>query len=227
MKRGFVLFAVGVACVACVMTPFGDMPEECVHQAGENEIIHPVAGGVELRDEAGKLLRFVEEKPSCVAAAKEITARHIARRNATNKLQYDGWLDNVGYTTSPKNVGHFESSYTICPTNPTATGQYLYYFIGAENIDNGELSILQPVLAWAVNQWTFCSWNCCPSGQTWQGSTISGLQPGGTYFGKLDVSGGTCAITSQALGQTSLLKYTMPQPARTLPLEHLPSALTV
>lgn len=56
----------------------------------------------------------------------------------------DGWLDNVGYyPTNP--VGKFLGNYIVPSGTPDSDGQYLYYFIGAENLEDGELSILQPV----------------------------------------------------------------------------------
>jgi len=190
-----------------VITPFGPMPSICVHEAKEGEVVTPVAGGVELRDaHTGELKKFFERLQICDDVAAQIKAEHIARRNhSSNGLRYDGWLDNVGYVT-PSNVGYFYSMYTVCYANPTSKGQILYYFVGTENIDNGELSILQPVLSWYFDQWTFSSWNCCPSGQTWQGSTIYGLSPGATYSGDITVSGGTCTVGSYANGQSSILK---------------------
>lgn len=77
------------------------------------------------------------------------------------------------------------------------------------------------MLAWATDAWTFCryffvefsktslnffsSWNCCPSGQSYQGTTISGLESNGDYYGQLSVDGNICTILSEANDETSSL----------------------
>lgn len=70
----------------------------------------------------------------------------------------DGWLDNVGFYP-PKEAANFTGTYILPDSSPSQpSGQYLYYFIGIENINQDDVTILQPVLAWEDGGWTFTSW---------------------------------------------------------------------
>lgn len=97
------------------------------------------------------------------------------------RIDYTGWYPS----TSDIPITFFNGTYSV-PDTPAPEYQgseVLYWFIGMQNNADSETRILQPVLTFNGPQggaegepegWSFTSWNCCPSGQAWYSSPITG-----------------------------------------------------
>jgi len=200
------LFFVAVyAETEMIITPFGLRPAHC-HQ------IVPSGAMIKVREDRldahllnGTVLSFPMKQDCIDFQAKEWIKRAKARQANPHKgFWQDGWLDNAGYYP-PNEVMTFSGTYTV-PNNPAVdSSQVLFYFIGTENLSQGQLSILQPVLTWGngYNGWSMASWNCCPQGQTIESESLDGLNAGDTAFGLIDFSSPTnWTVTSTWKGET-------------------------
>jgi len=131
--------------------------------------------------------------------------------NKPEPLWQDGWLDNAGYW--PTNyINSFQGNYLVPPNPADDSSQVLFYFIGAENLVNGQnLSIVQPVLTWGngINGWSFMSWNCCPSGQAHNSGPLTGFSAGDTLSGSVYQANGDWNIVSSWNGQQVTLAVTI------------------
>lgn len=64
---------------------------------GDNVVIKPIKGGVEVRAQNGTLLKLLPALPECIAYEEKMQIERMKRRNGTHvKSPFDGWLDNAG-----------------------------------------------------------------------------------------------------------------------------------
>ncbi|ELR18578.1 uncharacterized protein ACA1_155240 [Acanthamoeba castellanii str. Neff] len=225
MKALAVLMCIGLLAVAThgmghIPTPFGMMPETCVHRVRSGATIREVEGGVHVAHPEGDV--HLPTRPECVAWLKERMAATEARLSQSSQPAgsdvptetfppSNGWLDYVGYYPSQL-VHYFSGRYTV-PQTPKNMGGLLYWFIGSENFQTGiGVTILQPVLTYYTNGWTFSSWNCCPQGQAHQSTPISGFGPGDVLDGVIDQSGDNWVVYSSFGRQSTQL--TVPDAGR-------------
>jgi hypothetical protein len=105
---------------------------------------------------------------------------------------YNGWVES--YNTTSIGAVSFLSSTWIVPATPSAgnQGQTIFFFNGLEGVPTVE-SILQPVIAYENGAWSATSWNCCASGTTFTGNTIT-ISPGDVIVGT--VTGINCNTSS-------------------------------
>jgi len=203
------LALVAITSASMVLTPFGYRPANCVRQVPSGTYLKETATGVEAHLDNGTV-QFYPRQQNCVEFQAHFNRKKLAaykaRTNPRGPLA-DGWLDNAGYYP-PSEVQTFSGTYTIPPNPPTQSNQVLFYFIGSENFQsNVGVSILQPVLTWGNGHtgWNMASWNCCPQGETWTSSFLTGLKAGGTVSGVIDASGANWAVTSSYNGQNVVL----------------------
>jgi len=205
-----------------VLTPFGWRPSHCHQKVPNGTSLVIREDRVDAIQKDGSVIRFPKQQDCIDFQDKEWERRAKDKeweRSSLKSHHYGdyvkGWLDNAGFFP-PSDVVSFSGTYTV-PSTPTENGQTLFYFIGIENMNNtGPVSILQPVLQY--NQggypgWSLASWNCCPQGQTFESSTLTGLQSGDTLNGVVDQSSSSnWTITSTWNGQVATL--TVPVAAR-------------
>lgn len=223
MKSVALLLAVaacGVALAAAgsfTATPLGVRPSQCVHQVPAGSHIEPIEGGVWVHAPDGTNT-WLPEIPECVEDMKARAAAWVAARAGnTSALQGVtpspehalGWLDYVSYTLpTTQHLSNFNGYYTV-PGNPqdTTGSEVLFYFIGAENIEQSDVSILQPVLTWGngLTGWSYASWNCCPSGQQHESTPIQGFSSGDKLYGEISRGNGKWTVTSANGGQATNL----------------------
>lgn len=183
-----------------IPTPFGMMPDSCVHNVGNNATIKPVSKGVEVLHADGRIT-FLPELPECIEFKNKLIEKKMRQQkrilNSVNQEKHkkqpipyspeDGWLDNAGYYPS-NDIINFQGNYLVPPDPQTDSTQVLFYFIGSENLVSGEtVTIVQPVLTWGngINGWSFESWNCCPSGQAHNSAPLTGFAAGDTLYGQV------------------------------------------
>mmetsp|Transcript_14497 Transcript_14497/g.38226 ORF Transcript_14497/g.38226 Transcript_14497/m.38226 type:complete len:168 (+) Transcript_14497:177-680(+) len=86
-----------------------------------------------------------------------------------------------------------------------------------QNNADSETRILQPVLTFNGPQggaegepegWSFTSWNCCPSGQAWYSTPITGFEEGDVLYGEMaaaeDLNSYTITSTIPGVNTTSI-----------------------
>jgi len=173
-------------CSKMVPTPFGLMPETCVHRGvGDSVTLHQVEGGVDTVYTNGTIIHF-PALPECLEYQNRIAEMRAAKKSG-GPTWVDGWLDYAGWYP-PSDVTSFKGNYLV-PPNPSAnSAQVLFYFIGVENMNSGSgVTILQPVLTWGngLTGWSFASWNCCPSGQAHESTPLQGFSAGATISGTI------------------------------------------
>ncbi|HJV67678.1 hypothetical protein [Ideonella sp.] len=183
-----------------VVTPHGFFHPSCVGQLGEDERL--AADGSVVRPD-GRV----------IAAAACAYPRYGARGELFGSNAeagpplpaFNGWIasSNSNANLTPP-AREMVANFTV-PSGPTANvGQVLYYFPGLE--DGGAVqTILQPVLAWnGFNDaaWTMTNWNCCKSGKTWHGPTIS-VATGHKIHGAM--KGSSCDTNTQVCANWVIL----------------------
>jgi len=195
-----------------VITPFGMVPDSCVHQLPQGAILRETDTTVEVLHRNGTVEVFPAQ-PECLKARSIIHHSRLEKRKALSapakgRAWASGWLDYSCWFT-PSNVNTFTGDYLVPGNPPQDASQVLFYFIGAENMVSGEnVSILQPVLTWGngINGWSIASWNCCPQGQTWHSNPLTGFAAGDTLYGEIAVqSDGNWDIVSKYGSQATTL----------------------
>jgi len=166
-----------------VSTPIGYRPTECVLHAEEDEVILKSIKGVGMYAHYPSTKRtvFHPEIPACIENGldlmKERQQKIANRKNATKTVgNLKEWEVYAGETVSK--MGTFTSQYQLPSDSPTiGKNVILYYFIGMQNNDNADITIIQPVIEYCDTcgtgsqaGWNMSPWNCCPNGQTWQGT---------------------------------------------------------
>jgi len=214
MKLTFLLLlcalVAAVSSFKLIPTPFGLMPQQCVHTVESGVHIRPAVGksGTEVLHKNGTVLHL-PELPECMSWALKMQYERQLARNRTivsenDQLVGDGWLDNAAFYP-PNYASSFSGTYTV-PQGPSSRGyQYLYYFLGLENMNTSPLTILQPVLTFSGGYWSVSSWNCCPSGQAHQSNPIYGLSATDTLAGSMTQSGYDWTISSTYNQQNTYL----------------------
>jgi hypothetical protein len=184
-----------------VPTPNGLWPEECVHAVPSGARIQTTAdGGVRCLHPNGT----EELHAPCKAAARgprDGVVGDVA--NATLRSGLGHAYPVAMWGSSIDNLQKWTASYNVPPSPSSDEGQTLYWWIGVE--PNSYSIVLQPVLAYMSGEWSFASWNCCPSGHQFQASPIS-VSPGDNLYGSMTNTGGTSfEIVSQNGGEQSVL----------------------
>jgi len=209
----FVAVAYAIPTTEWTLTPFGPRPANCVKEVPSGSFIVEKDLHVEVTYENGTIVKYPKQQ-SCMDFHKEWATKRVShlramKENGTKGAPLDGWLDYVGYFP-PTQVEKFTGTYTI-PAEPSSqSNQVLFYFIGTENLRGTVgVSILQPVLTWGNghSKWNMASWNCCPGGETWTSSFLTGLKAGGTVSGVIDMTSGgkNWTVTSTYNGQNAVL----------------------
>jgi len=189
-----------------IPTPFGYMPQQCVHHVPNGAHLEPTTEGVRvhLSSDAKTAglppLYVIPEDTICTEHLRTLANKthhaHPRQWKSTRGLSKDGWLDNAYWLLPSKVVSSWSANYGV-PSNPAGgNNQVLYYFIGVENFDINA-TILQPVLGWFghLGSWQFTSWNCCPSGQVHYANSIN-VPSGSTLFGEININTATSTVTS-------------------------------
>jgi len=211
-----------------VVTPYGIRLSQCVLEVPNGAHLYQT-------DEANKLRvalegadgvvleeRFHVVPPECSTDGfvdkykRQIRERKLGRasRNITRVTGGDGWLDNAAYYSPSDSYGSFTSTYTV-PGDPSQnTGQVLFFFIGFQNNDDGNLNILQPVLTWGngLNGWSVASWDCCPSNITVQSPSLQGFGAGDQIKGIIQRDSSDQWTVDSIVGPTGQHATLYPQP---------------
>ena len=180
------------------VTPNGYFDPACVATVSPDEIVH--SDGT-IRSLISGRTRKVEActKPRFDLAGNEMPIGHagaaLAHPEAIEPAAattYNGWVES--YNTTSIGAVSFLTSTWIVPATPSAgnQGQTIFFFNGLEGVPTVE-SILQPVIAYENGTWTATSWNCCATGTTFTGNTIS-ISPGDVIVGT--VTGTNCNASS-------------------------------
>ena len=139
-----------------VQTPHGFRPSKCVIRHEENVEI------TELKDGSGvyayypklQLTKFFPADQDCIDNAKALFAKDRNGKSPNLKA----WEDYAYFTTKVE-MGNFTSTYQIPNESPKGGKQLLYYFIGFQNNDDADITIVQPVVNYDlsgqyVNGWS-------------------------------------------------------------------------
>ena len=202
-----------------VITPFGNLPEGCVKRAPTGSTIRDLGSlGVELEVPGGASVVHppLEE---CASVEAQVRARQLAKASGKAGLSLDGWFEYTGYypPSSSLPITFFNGTNTVpdTPKNQSAD-QVLYWFIGMQNNEDRKVRILQPVMTYEPqngtaegepSNWSFTSWNCCPSGQAWYSDPITDFQEGDVLYGEVTASADLSEYTilSQTPGNSTAL----------------------
>jgi len=203
-----------------IITPFGKLPTYCVRAIPKGKIAKKNAAGlIEILDQNlnvesthvpdSRCMQFKEsmEKTRELKLKLKSDSQKILSKGEIEPStetttestfsEIDGWLDYVYYWPSSY-VASFEAYYTV-PTAPTLDNdQVLFYFIGTENLESDDISILQPVLTYnnGIPGWNMASWNCCPDGEAWVSDSIAGLNVGDVMYGSISIDEDYATIVS-------------------------------
>jgi len=190
-------------------TPIGYRPVECVMHADEDAILRQVEGvGTYAYYPKSGRRSFHPEIKGCVENAMDLTAaRKLQMEADKNKKQN---VIGKGYNVSNlkewevyasetvSTMGQFTSQYQLPTDNPTSGVEIiLYYFIGMQNNNDAVVTIIQPVIEYCDTcgpsggtGWNMSPWNCCATGQTWQGP-IKIIPASGAYINAVVMSNTT------------------------------------
>lgn len=193
-----------------VITPFGYFHPSCVHRlaAGDsflgNGLVIQHADGTLIDIPACDYPRYTARGEKVAPGAKEPSIGH-------------SWIVS-GDALTGTSYGEVSATWAVPSTPPSNDGQIIYFFPGLEDANN-VVSILQPVLGWNADYgsaWGIASWNCCPSGTTWESSPVS-VNSGDQIFGdvKSTCAAGTLTCSTwniisqdQTLSKTTTLSNT-------------------
>ena len=181
-----------------VPTPFGVVPQACVHQHPQGTQLENTEDGVKATHPDSTTTDHPAQ-PECEA------------QDSINISQE--WFNYAGWVP-PQLVAKFTGTYVVPETPTNTSNQTLFYFIGIEDrSQSSPLTILQPVLAYNYPRhpgWSLSSWNCCPHGQRHQSHFLTGIQPGDTIVATIEKLSGTSdttpyTITGEWKGQQTSL----------------------
>jgi len=147
-------------------------------------------------------LEIVTAPDHCHAAVAAVLERAKVKRTEAfrddDAIDLSGWIDYTGWYPRDKDIPitFFNGTYSVpdTPAPETQGSEVLYWFIGMQNNADSETRILQPVLTFNGPQggaegepegWSFTSWNCCPQGQAWYSSPITGFERGDLLVGEM------------------------------------------
>jgi len=162
---GFLFFVVlGLASAA--RTPFGPIPDHCVHRIPAGSHISEVNNRTVVShptfDKTWVVPRCSREGGSVgIAPLKRAAARGFPS-------DYNGWLAYTSYKTKRTTFDTFLGNFTV-PNNPSSAPQVLYIFTGLQNVDWVPIvdpeppvfDIIQPVLQYPADSgsgWSVKSW---------------------------------------------------------------------
>jgi hypothetical protein len=184
-------------------TPNGFFDPSCIVRVGVDETahadgtIHSAGGAVRTAPPCTKPRFDLAGNPMPIGRA----GAGLAEPQAEPATAYNGWVES--YNTTSIGAVSFLSASWVVPATPSAgnQGQTIFFFNGLEGVPTVE-SILQPVIAYENGTWSATSWNCCASGTTYTGNTIS-ISPGDVIVGTVT---GTDCTTSTGLCNTWLIQ---------------------
>jgi hypothetical protein len=170
-----------------VRTPHGYFHASCVQHVDQTESLQP-DGSIKRAD--GNLRKIAAcTYPHFTKSGVRVEANATSKSGRQPEV-YNGYLQLIS-ATLPSGTDEL-TAYMHVPQAPTSqAGQTIYFFPGLEDAQN-VVSILQPVLGWnsdGENTWTVANWNCCKSGTTYMGNSIT-VQPGDVIYGKMINKGG-------------------------------------
>ncbi len=183
-----------------VITPFGYFHPSCVRQVEDGETL--------LADGRLQFADGTEETVASVCSFPHYTpSGELAVKGSTNSQPLNiswSWIE-AGQVATNNTYGGVTATWTVPPTPTTNDGQTLFFFPALSHHDNtppAEEPIIQPVLGWndgqsGVGPWNIASWNCCPSGMTWNSTPVT-VNPGDQILGTVLTSCGNVMIQSCA-----------------------------
>ena len=179
-----------------VITPFGYFHPSCVRQAKEGETV--------LADSRIRFADGSEETsaPSCAFPHYTPTGEFAAQGSSNPEpLSISwSWIES-GQVATSTTYDAVMATWTV-PATPTSNdGQTLFFFPALTHhvlTPPNEEPIIQPVLGWNDGQnagpWNIASWNCCPSGMTWNSTPLT-VNPGDQIQGTVMSACGAASVT--------------------------------
>lgn len=191
-------FAYAYAEQKYVSTPHGKRLKECVMSFPKASIVEELANGDLGVEYPNGTMESFTPPPQC----HEDMARMMKEReNGPN-----AWLDNAGWYPPGRDMSKFTGDYVVPAGDPQRGGATLYYFIGMQNNGDGPVNILQPVLAYQGEGWSYTSWICCPSNISTTGNRVR-TEAGAKLGGSIVRTGSdTWDVEGTASGGTTSLK---------------------
>lgn len=185
-----------------VRTPNGLWPAECVHAVPTGTRIKRETDGVRETYPNGTV---IHRKPCARHFPSRV--RPVAESNSSVTVSGNASVTDHAYPIifwgTHGALDKFTATYNVPAAPKVEAGQTVFWWLGVE--PTSAFDVLQPVLGWnGFNkpQWTFASWNCCPSGHTHYAPPID-VQPGDKLDGAIDATGTAgegYEITSAATG---------------------------
>jgi hypothetical protein len=180
-----------------VITPFGYFHPSCVRQAGEGQTI--LADG---------RIRFADGTEDATAPVCGYPRYSPAGELADTGLAGTkppaiswNWIES-GQALASVTYDAIMAAWTVPATPTTNDGQTLFFFpaLTHEHLTPpNEEPIIQPVLGWNDGQnagpWNIASWNCCPSGTTWNSNPVT-VSPGDQIQGTVMTACGAAKVTA-------------------------------
>jgi hypothetical protein len=182
-----------------VQTPHGYRPSRCIIRHEEDVEIEELSdgSGVIAHYPASKLTKFFAADPYCIENAKQLFASNETSPTSDMYNPLRAWED-YAYFTTPSIMGNFTTTYQIPNESPAGGSELLYYFIGFQNNDDSDVTIVQPVVNYDLSGqypkgWSMEPWNCCPAGQSHEGSNVV-MSPGESALAWVYAKGGTSDV---------------------------------
>eukprot|EP01095_Lingulamoeba_sp_RSL-Kostka_P004852 TRINITY_DN1608_c0_g1_i1.p1 TRINITY_DN1608_c0_g1~~TRINITY_DN1608_c0_g1_i1.p1 ORF type:complete len:284 (-),score=130.53 TRINITY_DN1608_c0_g1_i1:142-993(-) len=200
----FVLFFVASISCSLTRTPFGDVPKECVHFVGENDVVeHTDTLLIIHRYNGDELINSETHKP-CYEFQR--------MQDRLAAPEPNGWAAYAEDLTN-KNFDSFGGVWTV-PNKPQQDGlQTLFLFTGFQNsmgFEDVGVSIIQPVLQWGQSEagggeyWAIASWFVGAGNAVY--STLEKCTPGDVIVGNMTLDTDNNKWEIVALDQDNNLK---------------------
>jgi hypothetical protein len=173
-----------VSAAPTTRTPFGPMPELCVHRVPSGTLI-------------------ASNTTSTMALLPNGTAVTYPRCPHSGSVvpQVSPWVEWGQYELSSSALTHYSGKWTVPSAPSSSDGQTLFYWIGSEDADNYVL--LQPVLQWGDSYcgggayWAIASWVASSTGNAYC-SALKTVSTGDTINGTINYTGTTCERDAHA-----------------------------
>ena len=181
-----------------VITPFGYFHPSCVRQAKDGETVL-ADGRIRFKDGTEET-----NAPFCSFPRYTPTGELVVEGSANPEpLEISwSWIE-AGQVATSTTFDAITATWTVPPTPSTNDGQTLFFFPSLAHQNRtppNEEPIIQPVLGWndgqpGVGPWNIASWNCCPSGMTWNSTPVT-VSPGDQILGTVISACGSAIVQS-------------------------------
>ena len=180
-----------------VITPFGYFHPSCVRTAKQGETVLG-DGRIRFKDGSEETVA-----PFCSFPHYTPKGKLVGEGPANTEPQYISWSwIESGQVATSTTYDAIMATWTVPQTPLSDDGQTLFFFPALTHnhlTPPDEEPIIQPVLGYDDGQpagpWNIASWNCCPSGMTWNSNPVT-VNPGDQISGTVMSACGAALVTA-------------------------------